>query len=100
MQNLATIYSQAAADKLITGLSSEKKRWEIDLRNLQDEKEKTIGTCLVSSSFLAYTSAFSWEFRKEMVFEDWLKDVVAREIPIVLPYRIDEQLSNDVEIST
>lgn len=91
---------QAAADKLISGLSSEKIRWEIDLKNLQDEKSKTIGTCLVSASFLAYTSAFSFEFRKNMLINDWLKDVVDTNIPIMQPYRIDEQLSNDVEIST
>lgn len=34
-----------------------------------------------------------------MLFDDWLQDVIDREIPISLPYRIDAQLSNDVEIS-
>lgn len=70
------------------------------MKNLQDEKDKTIGTCIVSASFLAYTAAFSWEFRKEMVFDDWLSDICEKNIPITLPYRIDAELSNDVEIST
>lgn len=90
----------SAADKLITGLSSEKKRWTIDLANLRSEKTKIIGTCLLSASFLAYTGAFSWEFRKTMVFEDWLEDILEKKIPISLPFKIDGVLSNDVEVST
>lgn len=89
-----------AADKLITGLSSEKKRWTIDLAELRIEKTKIIGTCLLSASFLAYTGAFSWEFRKTMVFDDWLEDILLKNIPISLPFKIDGVLSNDVEIST
>lgn len=89
-----------AADKLITGLSSEKNRWKIDLANLHSEKSKIIGTCLLSSSFLAYTGAFSWEFRKVMVYEDWINDIIEKDIPISLPFKIDGVLSSDVEIST
>lgn len=89
-----------AADKLITGLSSEKKRWTIDLAELRIEKTKIIGTCLLSASFSAYTGAFSWEFRKTMVFDDWLEDILLKNIPISLPFKIDGVLSNDVEIST
>lgn len=59
-----------------------------------------MGQCLVCASFLAYTGAFSWEFRKSMVFDDWLNDVLEREIPIKTPFRIDENLTTDVEIST
>lgn len=89
----------AAADKLISGLSSEKYRWEIDLGHLKEEKYKTLGTCLVSASFLAYTSAFSFEFRQDMMANDWLQNVIDTGIPLTLPYRVDEQLTNDVEIS-
>lgn len=80
-------------------MSSEKKRWSEDLSYLHDEKDKNPGTCLISSSFLAYTAAFSWEFRKDMIYKDWLKDIIEQKIPISLPFRIDAVLSNDVEIS-
>ena len=91
---------QLAADKLITGLTSEKNRWLIDLEQLHDDKFKVIGTQLISASFLAYSGPFSWEFRKIMIVQDWLNDVQEREIPISLPYRIDNHLTNDVEVST
>ena len=43
-----------AADKLITGLNSEKERWAIDLVQLKLEQTQLIGNCLLSSAFLAY----------------------------------------------
>ncbi|XP_058811885.1 dynein axonemal heavy chain 10 isoform X1 [Topomyia yanbarensis] len=89
-----------AADKLISGLSSERDRWRIDLKNLQDEKTKVVGTCILSASFLAYTGPFSWEFRNSIVFEDWLVDVEEREIPYVKPFRIYTSLSSDLEMAT
>lgn len=88
-----------AADKLVTGLYSEKNRWLEMLKQLAINKENMIGTCLLSAAFLAYTGAFSWDFRKTMIFDDWLSDIVQRDIPVTTPYRIDQDLSNDVEIS-
>lgn len=35
-----------------------------------------------------------------MIFDDWLEDVCNREIPIRLPFRLDENLTTDVEVST
>lgn len=79
---------------------SEKDRWTIDLSNLHIEQSNLIGTCLICASFLAYTGAFSWDFRKTMIFEDWLEDIKRNEIPITLPVKFDSILSNDVEVST
>lgn len=89
-----------AADKLISGLSSERDRWKIELSNLQDDKTKVVGTCLLSASFLAYTGPFSWEFRNSIVFDDWLVDVRERQVPYGEPFRIHTSLSSDLETTT
>ncbi|XP_050088792.1 dynein axonemal heavy chain 10 [Anopheles aquasalis] len=89
-----------AADKLISGLSSERDRWQIDLGKLNIERTKVIGNSLLSASFLAYMGPFSWEFRKAILFQDWLADVVAKEIPFTEPYRVNANLSDDLELST
>uniref|UniRef100_A0A1I8GN74 Dynein heavy chain 10, axonemal n=1 Tax=Macrostomum lignano TaxID=282301 RepID=A0A1I8GN74_9PLAT len=88
-----------AADKLISGLSSENVRWTNDLADLKDQRIRLTGDCLLSSAFLCYVGAFSSEFRKKMVYEDWLGDIQEKEIPISLPYRLETILTNDVEIS-
>uniref|UniRef100_A0A1I8PAD1 Dynein-1, subspecies f n=1 Tax=Stomoxys calcitrans TaxID=35570 RepID=A0A1I8PAD1_STOCA len=89
-----------ASDKLISGLSSERTRWSHDLERYAQQLVVMIGQCLLCASFLAYTGAFSWEFRKTMIFEDWLADIEEKEIPVIMPFRIGESLTNDVEIST
>ncbi|KAL7295702.1 hypothetical protein TKK_0011053 [Trichogramma kaykai] len=88
-----------AADKLIGGLSSENKRWQIELVDLKKELVEIVGNCLLSAGFLAYTGPFTFEFRSEMLYNDWLKSVIEKEIPLTQPFRIENQLSNDVEIS-
>ncbi|KAH8257767.1 hypothetical protein KR038_000855 [Drosophila bunnanda] len=88
-----------ASDKLISGLSSELIRWSKEMASLGQQLTDSVGMCLISASFLAYTGAFTWEFRKAMVFEDWLEDIVSLDIPISLPFRIDAYLTTDVEIS-
>lgn len=89
----------AAADKLISGLGSEQARWTEDLAKLHLEQERLVGNCLLCGAFLSYTGPFSYEFRRDMVYETWLKDIVERDIPLTLPFRIETNLTNDVEIS-
>ncbi|XP_076453104.1 dynein axonemal heavy chain 10-like [Babylonia areolata] len=88
-----------AADKLISGLGSENARWTSDLEELKKKRVRLLGDCLVSSAFLSYVGAFSWEFRKDLVYEDWVSDLKNREVPMSDPYRIEDLLTNDVEIS-
>ncbi|KAG7199558.1 hypothetical protein KM043_014169 [Ampulex compressa] len=89
-----------AADKLIGGLSSENKRWQKDLGNLHEEINRITGNCLLSAGFLAYNAPFSYEFRNEMMYDDWRKSILERNIPLSKDFKIETQLSDDVEIST
>lgn len=88
-----------AADKLISGLSSERARWTIDLQNLHMEKDRLIGNCLLCAGFLSYTGPFSYEYRREMVYHNWQNDIIEKEIPLSQPFRLESSLTNDVEIS-
>ncbi|XP_063540762.1 dynein axonemal heavy chain 10 [Cydia strobilella] len=88
-----------AADKLMSGLSSEQKRWTIDLAALYVEQSRLIGNCLLSASFLCYTGPFSFSFRATMIYEDWFGDLTERGIPLTLPFTVEKNLTNEVEIS-
>uniref|UniRef100_A0A1X7UR28 AAA+ ATPase domain-containing protein n=1 Tax=Amphimedon queenslandica TaxID=400682 RepID=A0A1X7UR28_AMPQE len=88
-----------AASKLISGLSSEKVRWLEDLEELKRKRHQLLGDCLLSSAFLSYVGAFSSDFRHHMLKENWEQDVISRNIPLSKPYRLEELLTNDVEIS-
>lgn len=88
-----------AADKLINGLSSENDRWKKDLANLEEYMEKIFGNCLMNSSFLAYTAPFSYEFRVDMLFNDWYKKLTESDLPLSNPFKIQYELSDEVTIA-
>lgn len=88
-----------AADKLIKGLSSENTRWKNDLLDLEEYKKKIFGNCLMSSSFLAYTAPFSYEFRVDMLFNNWLTNIKLYRIPITDPFKIELELADEVMIA-
>lgn len=74
-------------------------RWSIELERLHEAKNCLIGNCLLSAGFLAYTGPFSWEFRTEIVYNNWLNSVKTKDIPLVSPYRLESELTTDVTIS-
>lgn len=73
--------------------------WSNDLEELKKARVRLLGDCLVSSAFLSYVGAFSWEFRNDLVYQDWVNDLRKREVPLSDPFRIESLLTNDVEIS-
>ena len=88
-----------AAKKLISGLGHEQQRWAEDSEKLSAKKEKLVGDCLVSSSFLSYAGPFDFSFRKKMIFGHWLNDCKTRGIPLSEDFTIEELLTTDVETS-
>jgi dynein heavy chain len=73
-------------------------RWTEELANLKSERERLVGDCLISASFLSYTGAFSWEFRRRMVYEDWELDLRNRNVPLSKFFRLEKTLANDSEV--
>jgi dynein heavy chain len=74
-------------------------RWSEELANLEEEREVLVGDCLISASFLSYAGIFNWEFRRQMVYEDWEVDLRGRGVLLSKHFRLENILSNDVEIS-
>ena len=63
-------------------------RWTEDLEELKRKRVRLIGDCLLAAAFLSYLGAFSWDFRREMLSDEWEKDVVKREIPLSQPFKV------------
>jgi len=54
---------------------------------------------LLGAAFLCYVGAFSWEFRYNLVYTDWLENIKLKNIPYSDPYKLEDLLTNDVEVS-
>ncbi|KAJ3039942.1 Dynein heavy chain 10, axonemal [Rhizophlyctis rosea] len=88
-----------AADKLISGLGSERIRWGKDLEILKVQRTQLLGDCLVVSGFLSYTGAFNWELRNELIYNRWMVDLSSRGVPLSANFKVDRLLATEVEIS-
>jgi len=88
-----------AADKLIGGLGSENERWTVELKDLRQQRVRLLGDCLICAPFLAYVGAFSWEYRDRLVYQTWQAGVMRRGIPLSQPFRVEQLLTTEVEIS-
>jgi dynein heavy chain len=87
-----------AASKLISGLGTERVRWTKEMEGLAEKRKRLIGDCLIAAAFLSYAGPFSFDYRKEMM-EDWQSDVIEKRIPLSDPYRLEDLLTDEVEIS-
>lgn len=59
---------------------------------------RLLGDCLVAAAFLSYEGAFSCDFRNEMMYEIWVKDLEERGVPMSKPFKVDNLLTDEVEI--
>ena len=101
LQNEAEIMERRliAADKLISGLGSEKTRWSEELAELKQRRIRLLGDCLLAAGFLSYLGAFNWDFRYRLIHQQWEKDILARDIPLSQPFKLQFLLTNEVEVS-
>ena len=74
-------------------------RWGEELEHLKLSRVQLLGDCLVCAAFMSYVGAFSWEFREKLVYEDWVGDLLARDVPMSDPFKLESLLTTDVEIS-
>ena len=73
---------------VITCFLVSRRRWTEDLEELKRKRIRLLGDCLLAAAFLSYLGAFSWDFRREMLKDEWEKDVVEREIPLSQPFKV------------
>jgi len=69
------------AERLVNGLKDEGVRWTQGVADLKDQLSRLVGDVLVTASFIAYIGPFNMDYRKRMITESWIPDVMARGIP-------------------
>jgi len=69
------------AQRLVSGLADEYKRWTETVKDLKDLSVRLIGNCLLSSAFVGYISPFNMRIRVDLWKENWTRDIIERGIP-------------------
>ena len=87
-----------AASKLVAGLASESKRWTLDVAKLNGQMTRLVGDCLLAASFLSYLGPFTFDYRKNLLEEDWCKDIAGRGVPVTAPFSLEELLITEATV--
>ena len=90
---------RVAAEKLLTGFKSETSRWKDELGKMKLNDDELIGHSLLASAFLAYTSPFTYEIRRELIDHQWKNSLREKQIVFNEDFRLEFFLSSSVEIS-
>lgn len=63
------------AEKLVSGLSGEKIRWEASIKKLDESIQYLTGDCLLAAAFLSYAGPFNTTYRQHLVKNVWLNQI-------------------------
>jgi hypothetical protein len=85
------------AQKLLTGLSGESRRWSECAGSLKDSAAFILGDSVLIAGVLTYLGAFSPSFRAEILAR-WKSYLVASDIPFTQAFTISQALGNDSTI--
>ncbi|XP_065644391.1 dynein axonemal heavy chain 2 isoform X2 [Hydra vulgaris] len=69
------------AAKLVSGLGSERERWEETVSTLEENISYLVGDCLLAAAFLSYAGPFLSNYRDYLVKQTWLVLIRKLKIP-------------------
>lgn len=86
-----------AAEKLLSGLESERISWSSNVTSLQIEEMATLGDSLLAGGFMAYLGAFPSDFRVSICAE-WKSILRAKNIRFTEEFSLSSMLADELEI--
>eukprot|EP00397_Hematodinium_sp_SG-2012_P000031 GEMP01000031.1.p1 GENE.GEMP01000031.1~~GEMP01000031.1.p1 ORF type:complete len:4639 (+),score=1050.01 GEMP01000031.1:391-14307(+) len=70
-----------AANKLLSGLGGENKRWTEDAKNFAIRRKRLVGDVALASAFVTYCGPFNSEFRDKLTVDYFTGDIQKRNVP-------------------
>jgi dynein heavy chain len=86
------------AEKLVNGLSGERARWEISIRDYETDLTNLVGDVLIAAAFLSYAGPFTSEFREKLVRQTWMPIVRQLGIPCSVGFSFSKFLARPTDV--
>eukprot|EP00842_Homolaphlyctis_polyrhiza_P003901 jgi/Hompol1/4511/HPOL_003669-RA len=86
------------AEKLVSGLSGERDRWEKSIGKYEEAIRYLPGDCLLAAAFLSYAGPFNSTYRQSLVNGVWLAQIKALEIPFNPEFSFDMFIGKPTDI--
>jgi dynein heavy chain len=87
-----------AAQRLISGFSSDKIRWTEDQGIIQKQLENMIGDCLLAAAFFSYLGPLNQEYRSKLLYEFCKNDLIEKQISVDVNFNLGLFLADEAEI--
>ena len=88
----------AAASQLVSGLSSERARWAVDAAALRSRSSRLVGDALLAAACLVYLGPFTADYRRSLLNEVWVPDLLARAVPCTTPFSLEALLVSEATV--
>ena len=86
------------AEKLVSGLSGERERWEKSIKNYEEALRFLPGDCLLAAALSSYAGPFNTSYRQRLVQNVWLPQMKTLEIPFTADFAFENFLGKATEI--
>jgi len=83
------------AQRFISSLAENKKRWEQNLQKFGSDKEKLVGDVAKSCAFVSYCGPFNADFRKILLDQYFHEDLIVRKVPVSEDLALTQFLVDD-----
>ena len=70
------------ANRLVDGLAGENTRWGKSILEFEEKGRTLVGDTMLAASFVSYIGAFNQKFRVGLWKDQWLPDLINRQIPL------------------
>lgn len=85
------------AEQLVSGLSGERERWEISIKDKESALINVAGDALVGAAFLSYAGPFDNAYRTGLV-DTWMNRVQQQQVPISTNFQFVDFLEDPVNV--
>eukprot|EP00762_Andalucia_godoyi_P004499 ANDGO_05184.mRNA.1 Dynein-1-beta heavy chain len=86
------------AEKLVNGLSGERARWELSIKDYEADLHNLVGDVLLAAAFLSYGGPFTSEFRERLVRQTWVPMVRQLNIPCSPGFSFSKFLARPTDV--
>lgn len=85
------------AEKLVTGLSSESKRWAESAKLLEGDLKNLVGNIMLAAGFVAYLGPFTLSYRNSLM-DGWISFARGQRVPVNTVFSAERILADAVEV--
>ncbi len=88
---------QGRAEKLVTGLASEAKRWEDNAKELEEDLKNIVGNIILVAGSISYLGPFNAKYRQSLL-DAWIKNCKESGLHVSDNFSLEHSIADPVQV--